>query len=172
MSIIKNLIIGNPYDLAKGLEPLEDRAFDACLNEAEQMNLDTLSALSNLDEFDTHLPDPAEVARHLAKNQQGNWEATLRLTATLATRAALEAEVETDIAKIKKALHEAEMSGFRATKLYATNAYGWAPHFTEIDWKTGTLIEWRFRDGEFDAALLEVELADFAEIWIDLTPMD
>lgn len=172
MNIIKNLILGNPYDLSRGLDALADRAFDTCQTEAKQMNLDTRSAIFNLDEYEDHAPDPAEVAEHLSRDQQGDWQALLRLTATLATRAALEVEVEADLAKIKKALHEAELGGFRATKIYSSNIHDWAPHYSEIDWLHGTLIEWRFRDGEFDAALLEVELAGFAEIWIDLTLVD
>lgn len=172
MSIIRDLITGNPYDLLKGLDALEDRAYDACREEAERLNIHTSSALFNLDEYADHMPDSAEVVARLTKDQQGDWQHVLRLTAMLATRAHLEAEVDTDIAKIKAALHEAELTGFKALKLYSTNAHGWVPHTSEINWSHGVLHLWKFHDGTIDAGMLEVELADVAEIWIDLTPVD
>lgn len=172
MSIIKELIHGNHYDLAKGLDALQDRADDLCHEQAERMNIDISAAISNLDEYAAHLPDSVEVAARLTKDQRGDWQEVLRTTAILATRAHLEAEVEADIAKIKAALHEAELTGYQALKLYSTNAHGWVPHTSEIDWTTGTLHLWRFSDGTIDAGMLEVELADVAEIWIDLAPVD
>ena len=172
MSIIKNLIVGNPYNLAHGLDALEERALDACQTEAEAMNLDATAAIYNLDEYDAHVPEPAEVAQRLSKAQQGDWQAVLRLTATMATCSALEGEVDADFSKIRAAVHEAEVAGFQATRLYASNAYAWASHYSEHEWLNGTLLEWRFRDGTFDVALLEVNLSGFADIWIDLALVD
>ena len=172
MSIIRNVLVGTPYSLSNGLDDLEDRALRACQAEAEAMNLDATAAIYNLDEYDAHVPEPAEVAQGLSKAQQGDWQAVLRLTATMATCSALEAEVDANLSKIRAALHEAEMAGFQATKLYASNAYAWASHYSEHEWFNGTLLEWRFRDGTFDAALLEVNLSGFVDVWIDLALVD
>lgn len=172
MSIIKNLIVGNPYDLALGLDALEDRALDACQAEAEAMNLDAAAAICNLDEYEVHVPEHTEVAQRLSKTQQGDWQAVLRLTATIATCSALEVEIDADLSKIRAALNEAELAGFRATKLYSSNAYAWASHYSEHEWLNGTLLEWRFCDGTFDAALLEVNLSGVADVWIDLALID
>lgn len=172
MSIIRYVLVGTPYSFSNGLGDLEDRALSACQTEAEAMNLDVMSAIFNLDEYEAHVPEAAEVAQCLSKDQQGDWQAVLRLTAIMATCSALEAEVDADLFKIRAALHEAELAGFRATKLYCSNAYAWASHYTEHDWLNGTLIEWRLHDGTFDAALLEVNLSGFADIWIDLVLVD
>lgn len=172
MNIIRDLIYGNPYNLSKGLDRLQERADDLCRERAEQLNLDILPALTNLDEFEAYLPDPAEVVARLMRKQLGDWQSVLRVTATMVTQAALDAEVEADLGIIKRAIHEAELSGYQARKLYGSNVYSWAPHYTESDWSHGTLIEWRFHDGQFDVALLEVNLTGFADIWIDLALVD
>lgn len=172
MSIIKNILIGNPFDLAKDLETLREKAYRECLAEAERMNLHVSAASFNLDEYSEFVPEPIEIATWLTEEQMGDWQEVLRVTAVLTTRFALEAEVDADLRIIERAIHEASLSGFDALTLYSTNAHGGLPHACEIDWKTGTLHLYRFRDGTIDAGILQVELSDVSEIWLDLDPID
>lgn len=172
MSIIRNILTGNPYDLAQGLDTLRERAYRECLAESERMNLHASAAMSNLDEYEAYVPEPSEVATWLTKDHIGDWQEVLRVTAILVTRFALESEVDSDVATIERAIHEGTLNGFNAIKLYATNAHAWNPNFRELDWVTGTLHLWRFSDGTIDAGILEVELADVATIWVDLASVN
>lgn len=172
MSIIKNVLISNLYDLTNGLDKLREQAYVECQEESERLNLCSSAAINNLDEYSAFVPDASEVATWLTKDQLGDWQEVLRVTAVLATRFALEAEVDADVALIERAIHEATLNGFNALKLYASNAHGWVPHTAEVDWKTGTLHLWKFHDGVIDAGMLQVELSGPATVWLDLDPVN
>ncbi|MNR82479.1 hypothetical protein D3C72_132380 [compost metagenome] len=164
MNIIRNLIIEAPHDLSRDLAPLWERAYERCRRDAEGMNLYPADAFENLSRYAEHEAEPAEIASCLCKEQQGDWRAVV----IMATKQHLEAEVEADIAKLERAIHEASLTGYEARRLYSTCACGWTPHSSETELTSGILFEWK----NLDAAMIRVSLSAGAEVWIDLAWVD
>lgn len=168
MNIIRNLILEAPHDLSRGLDPLWEKAYDRSRKEAGGMNIYPADALENLARYAEHEAEPAEVADCLSKDRHGDWQAVITMAALLATKQHLEAQVEADIAKLERAIHEVSLTGYEARRLYSTCTYGWRPHSSETELASGTLFEWK----NLDAAMLRVPLSEDAEVWIDLAWMD
>lgn len=151
---IKTLLADGPYELAQGFDKLRDGAYALAKQDALRV-ASSVSTRYLLDEYQAFAPE-------------GGQDDTLR--AFEAVRAARKAEVDDDLAKLRRAIQEAEHRGFKAEQLYGDIPFSWGSGTAENSWKTGVLIEWRFRNSEIDLAVLEVELAGFSEVHIALCP--
>jgi hypothetical protein len=175
MNILTSVLIDRgaaAIAIERDLQDLRDLAYDEAHEVAANRNIYHADALDNLSRFNEHEPDAETVREHLDPADHGDWRATMVMAATLATVAALEHQVEADLAKIEAAIHEATLAGFEAKKLYATCANGWAAHDSEEDWAYGTLYLWKLFEGEASAAMLRVTLTEGGEAWIDLAWAD
>lgn len=172
MSIIADFLYGNPYDLTNGLDEMRDRAFSETHEEAHRRTLCFADAVECLSLYSDHAPEPSEVAELLSKDQLGRYEAVTTLSAMMAVRSFLDAEVEADLSAIVRAIHLCSLLGFEAKRLYGTCVRGEMPHDRESDLEVGTLFEWTVQGGTWDAAMLRVSLSGGTEAWIDLAWVD
>ena len=158
----------------RDVQALRDLAYDFCHKEGERRNTYYSWAMGNLDLHGAYEPDADEVRQYLGDEDLADWRKVMTVAATLATVHYLETQAEGDLTLIEKALDEASDNGFVPVKLHALCQHGWAPHESEEDWLDGTIVlyTWRNLDGGADAFMLQVNLSEEGQVWIELSRVD
>ena len=176
-SIVNDIIIDAAFTFEAPLTESDlDRLYETgreyAWTKAESANIYFSHSLDNLRTFDEHEPDAAEVRDHLGEDDLGDWRKVMQTAAMIATDRALTAQLETDIERIRAALHETEAEGYDVRGLANTCTHGWAPHSSEATWNAGELLRWPRLEGGPDAYLLRVRLWGGATVWLDLVPLE